>query len=229
MIVYGSPWRRLISRIRRIISPGPGCLLLAVAALIVSCALPGLKHRDIHTFLLEWNGAPTPSADDACATLLVISPLAAPGYDTAQMAYVEQNHQLDYFATHRWADTPARMLSPLIARALEASGLFKAVVESPSPVDAQLRLQSKVLALRQIFTPDESAEQVSLKVDLFDLTQSRLLASRVFSVIVPTTTRNPYGGVVAANRAIDRVFKQMIAFLAGVVAGDPPDCIKKSR
>lgn len=201
------------------------CAAWAAAVLMMSCTLPG-QERAMTTYLLEWNGsfAVERPSRQPCAALLVTVPLSAPGYATARMAYTQQDHRVDYFATHRWADTPARMLSPLLARALQTSGLFKAAVESPAPIDAQLRLESEVLELRQVFRAGDSKIQLRLKANLFDLANSRLVASQVFSVSEPAPTRDPYGGVIAANRATDRIFQEIVAFLADELAGDPLGC-----
>ena len=59
--------------------------------------------------------------------LVVSTPRAAPGFDSTAMAYVQRPHALDHYATHRWADTPARMLGPLLMRTLEDTGSFRAV------------------------------------------------------------------------------------------------------
>jgi cholesterol transport system auxiliary component len=198
-----------------------------LAAMLAACALSGQNREAVTTYLLEWDEAfasesPTPA--EPCASLLVTAPLAAPGYGTAGMAYVLKDHRVDYFATHRWVDTPARMLWPLITRALRASGLLKAAVESPAPIDAQLRLDSEVLKLRQLFSASASRIELSLKVDLYDLTMNRLLTSRVFSVTEPSASRDPYGGVVASNRAVSRVFDQLVRFMASVLADDPLNC-----
>lgn len=201
---------------------------LATAIVMTSCTLPG-PEREMTTYLLEWSG---PVATERpplmpCAAVLVTAPLSAPGYATARMAYTQQNHRVDYFATHRWADTPARMLAPLLARSLQTSGLFKAAVESPAPINAQLRLESEVLELRQVFSPQESKIRLRLKINLYDLANNRLVTSRVFSVDEPAETRDPYGGVVAANHAVDRMFEELISYLRGALSGHPLGCRKR--
>jgi hypothetical protein len=55
--------------------------------------------------------------------LAVSAPRAAPGLDTAAMAYVRTVHALDHYATHRWADAPARMLGGIRRVAGALSGL----------------------------------------------------------------------------------------------------------
>jgi cholesterol transport system auxiliary component len=201
----------------------------ALAGLMVaSCAtLPGFDDDPVTVYLLEWQDDLKPTAPtdiEPCASLLIISPLAAPGYATTRMAYVQQPHRVEYFVTHRWADTPARMLAPLMTRALAESGLFKAVVENPAPIQTQLRLESELLKLRQAFRDRVSEVELSLRVNLYDLTEGRVLASRVFNAVAPAASRDPYGGVVASHRAVGRVFQQLAELVAEVMADDPLRC-----
>jgi len=206
---------------------------LAAGLLVSACAtLPGFKHEPETVYLLEWQDDFTPATatnTEPCGSLLIISPLGAPGYATTRMAYVEQDHRVDYFVTHRWADTPARMLGPLMTRALGESGLFEAVVESPAPLQAQLRLESEVLKLRQVFLTRTSEIELNLRVNLYDLTQGRLLVGRVLNVVTPAESRNPYGGVNASHRAVERLFQQLADTLSAVLTENPAACGAESR
>ena len=73
-----------------------------------------------------------PHVQDGAPTLVVSVPRAAAGFDGRQIIYVRQEHKLEYFRQSQWVDTPASMLSPLIVAALERSGQFSAVVQSPT-------------------------------------------------------------------------------------------------
>ncbi|MBA3731568.1 MAG: membrane integrity-associated transporter subunit PqiC [Gammaproteobacteria bacterium] len=206
-----------------------GSTAMGLAGLLVSscAALPGFTHEPQTVYLLEWQDDFTPAVPvdiEPCGSLLIISPLAAPGYATTRMAYIEQDHRVDYFVAHRWADTPARMLRPLMTRALGESGLFGAVVESPAPIQAQLRLESEVLKLRQVFLDKTSDIELSLRVNLYDLTRGRLLVSRVLNVVTPAESRNPYGGVTASHSAVEQVFQQLADTLSAVLTENPPVC-----
>jgi cholesterol transport system auxiliary component len=125
------------------------------------------------------------------------------------MAYIEEPHRIDYFANHRWADSPARMLEPNLMRALEASGLFQAVVRAPTTARFDLRLDTEVLRLVQVFEPNESRVEVAVRVCLLDTHQQRVLVSDVLEVTESATERSPYGGVIAANRAVDRLLEEL--------------------
>ena len=84
-------------------------------------------------------GAPLPPAAPPAQppitlpyTLIVAAPLSASGVDSARILYLRQPHQLLYFAHSEWVDTPARMLAPLLVRAIDAAATWRAVVAAPS-------------------------------------------------------------------------------------------------
>jgi len=113
-------------------------------ALLGGCSalLPSPPPPD-NIYLLEANLASLPTRSTPAAqrglVLAVSMPRARAGFDTAQMVWVRQAHGLEVYARNRWADTPARMLAPLLAQALERSGVFHAVVPASSTVSATLR------------------------------------------------------------------------------------------
>jgi cholesterol transport system auxiliary component len=118
--------------------------------------------------------------------LEVALPRAWPGFDTAQMAYVRQPYELDYFAASRWADTPPRMLGPLLARALEQTGSFRAVVQMPSTVPADFRVDTELVRLQQDFGVRPSRVELTLRVQLIDVRGKRVAATRVVEVSADT-------------------------------------------
>src|SRR5512136_1006658 len=99
-----------------------GFTALALLAACVAVQPPEADHAS--TYVLEAKpaaGAPRPKRD---LVLEVSVPRARPGFDTPLMAYTQQASALEYFAKNRWADTPARMLAPLLVQALDHSGGF---------------------------------------------------------------------------------------------------------
>jgi len=144
--------------------------------------------------------------------LEVTAPRAWPGFDTPQMVYVQRPYELQYFATARWADTPAHMLGPLLAQALAETESFRAVVQTPGAVPADVRVNVELIRLQQDFTTHPSEVELSLRVELIDIRAKRVLARRSFEAKVPARTENPYGGVAAANEALQRVLEQVADF-----------------
>jgi cholesterol transport system auxiliary component len=146
--------------------------------------------------------------------LAVSVPRARAGYDTAQIAYARQPNALDYFAKSRWADTPSRMLTPLLVQALERSGAFRSVVQMPSVVSADVRLDTELIRLRHDFGTQPSRVEVALRAQLIDLRGKRLLAGVEFEETEIAASENAYGGVVAANLALQRILTRLVEFAA---------------
>jgi cholesterol transport system auxiliary component len=150
--------------------------------------------------------------------LSVGTPRAWPGFDTPRMAYVKQPHALEYFVKSRWADAPARMLAPLLARALEQSGAFGAVILAPGAVAGTLRLDTELVRLQQEFVESPSRVRVTLRVQLVDIRERRVIGAREFEEIEGVAADNAYAGVVAMNRALERVLPRIAEFCADPLA-----------
>lgn len=165
-------------------------------------------------YLLEGSEAIEPRLTADGPTLSVSAVRAAAGFNSADMIYVEHTHQLQAFARHRWADSPARMLEPLLVAAAEASGLFAGVAEPGSHARSDLRLDTELLRLQQRFHPDRSEVELTLRASLIDSRSGRVVASQVFRVLEPAVEASPYGGVRAANRAVGLLAGELQAFLS---------------
>ncbi len=144
--------------------------------------------------------------------LAVSLPRARPGFDTPQMAYVRQPYELEYFAANQWADTPARMLGPLLAQALEQTGSFRAVVQTPGAVPADVRLDTELIRLQHDFSTRPSRVQLTLRAQLIDVRSKRVLAVKLFDEAENAASDDAYGGVTAANRALQRMLAQLADF-----------------
>lgn len=146
--------------------------------------------------------------------LAVSTPRARAGYDTAQMIWVRQAHRLEVYSRNRWADTPARMLAPLVAQALEHSEAFHAIVQAPSVASATLRLDTELIRLQQDFSVKPSRVQFTLSAQLIDTGTRRVIASAEFDESENAPSEDAYGGVLAANRALERLLARLVTFCA---------------
>jgi cholesterol transport system auxiliary component len=154
------------------------------------------------------------TAPAAAPTLIVDPPHAAAGFDSPRIIYVRETHKLEYFAHSEWIDPPARMLAPLLVAAVENSGAFRAVVLTPSAAAGDLRLDTEIIRLQHEFQTQPSRVRFTLRAYLVDDKTRRVLAWREFDAAVPAASEDPYGGVVAANRAVQTVLDSLSAFCA---------------
>lgn len=184
-------------------------LPLIFAALLTGCTgLAAPKATNTHLYLLE--ATPAKVEVKRAQTLLVGMPSAAPGFDTPQMAYLRNPMELEYFATHRWADTPARMLKPLLVQALESG--FSAVAASPTLLSSHLKLETELLRLQQDFTRKPSRIQLTLRAQLIDTRDKRMIATQLFDEYEESSSEDAYGGVLATDRALQRLLNKLVGF-----------------
>jgi len=145
-------------------------------------------------------------------TLIVNPPHAAAGFDSQRIIYTREAHRLQYFAHNEWVDTPARMLAPLIVNTVEMSGTFRAVVLTPSAAACDVRLDTEIVRLQHDFDGRPSRVRFTLRAYLVDNTTRRVLGWREFDETVAATSEDAYGGVIAANRAVQAVLHQLRSF-----------------
>jgi len=189
-------------------------LLLTIAGLLAvstSCLPAGLKASAPDLYALD-PGLPRSAraGEEGPVPISVATPRAAPGLEGRGMVYVQREHEIRYFARSEWVDSPARMLAPLLARALEANGVFH-VVNGTAGEPARLRLETELVRLQQEFTPRTSQVRLVLRVQLVDVAGRRTLGEREIEIVEPAPSDDPYGGVVAANAAAARAVSEVAA------------------
>lgn len=192
---------------------------MAVAALLGACsALPSPPEAP-STYVLEPQMGGVQRRPAGNLVIAVGTPRAYSGFDTAQMAYVRRAHEIEYFTKSRWADAPPRMLAPLIGQALDRAGGFRAVVRAPGGASADLRLDVEIVRLQQDFTVQPSQVRFSLHAQLVDTGSRRVLATRDFDEVEYAPSEDAYGGVIAANRALERLLGRLVGFCSELSAG----------
>lgn len=145
-------------------------------------------------------------------TLIVNPPHAAAGFDSQRIIYRREAHRLEYFSHSEWVDTPARMIVPLIVAAVENSGAFRAVVLTPSAASGDLRLDTEIVRLQQDFSSQPSHVRFTLRASLVDNTTRQVLAQHEFDTTEAAAGDDPRSGVLAANRAVNRVLESLAGF-----------------
>jgi cholesterol transport system auxiliary component len=155
---------------------------------------------------------------------LVLNPTgAAAGFASQRMVYSREPYRLDHYAHSEWVDPPARLLGPLLARAIAASGAFRAVVRAPGAATGDWRLDTEIIQLQQDFQTVPSRVRFTLRATLVQDRTRRVLAGREFDASVAAASEDAPGGVVAANAAVQSVLQQLARFCAEAAGSALPD------
>jgi cholesterol transport system auxiliary component len=196
-----------------------------VILVLVGCVSPRPAEGPVHTYLLSpemgaWDGPPS-SNKQGQGVLLLSAPQAEAGFDTPRMVYFTRPHEVSYYATNQWAETPARMMGTLLVQAFEKSGLWRIVVPIPSSVRGDYRLDTQGLVLQQEFSQHPSQVRVGFRLQLVRLGDQIVVGTRRFEVVESAPTDDAYGGVLAANRAVAALLEQVTLWLASCKTEGP--------
>jgi cholesterol transport system auxiliary component len=127
----------------------------------------------------------------------------------------------EVYANSVWADTPARMLAPLLVSRLQQSGQFRAVLLAPSAAKAALRLDTTILRLQQDFLQVPSVVRFTVQVTLMNTTTREVLAWRTVDTMQSASSEDAAGGAAAAQAAVQQGLSQVAAFLLNIDISSP--------
>lgn len=162
--------------------------------------------------LLAGKALPTSAASSQ--TLLVNPPHASAGFDSTRIVYLREPHKLDYYALSQWVDPPARMLGPLLVAAIEKTKALRAVVLMPAAAAGDLRLDTRIIRLQHEFQDQPSRVRFTLRATLLDDRTRQVLDWKEFEAVETSSSEDAYGGVLAANLAVQAVVDQLATFVA---------------
>ena len=198
-------------------------LAFTLMVLSSACVLGTNESNAPRTYLLNpeisWKNPHGYRERIGTAVLLITQPKPQAGFDTARMAYLLRPYEINYFAFNQWADPPARLLHRIMVENLDKTGLWSAVLQTAGTVPAQYRLDSDNLILEQQFFSRPSRVRLALRGQIFDTKKSAILDTRYFELFETAASDDAYGGVLAANRAAEKLLVEMAEWLS-TVAGD---------
>jgi cholesterol transport system auxiliary component len=199
--------------------------LVTLCLALSSCALLGHKPAvRLQTYTLDLDEVPAAAnlpPPPGSLVLQVEMPHAAAGYDSTRMVYTRTPQTQEAFAQSVWADTPARMLAPLLVRQLQRGGGFRAVLLSPSAGRSDLSLDTTLLRLEQDFLRIPSTVHLRLQLTVMDSSTRVVVASTTVSVSRYATTDDAAGGAAAARLAVQAGLQQVAAFVQASAAPRP--------
>lgn len=192
-------------------------ILLTTVALMSGCSvlLPPSQEA-LHMYQLQLkaplgNVASIPP-EARQGAVVVEYPQVAAGYDTAAMAYRRTPWEIRYYSLSRWVDEPARMLREALTCALNQLGPFRSAFDAPAGINADYSLRTELVRLEQDFSnTSPSRERLVVRVQLVDLARGALLASQVLELNVTAPSEDAYGGVVAANTALQQLAAEVVS------------------
>lgn len=145
-------------------------------------------------------------------TLIVNTPTAVTGYDSRKMIYSKKRYELNHFALNQWAAPPAEMIHPILVQKLRDTGQFNAVMSNEYNSNPQYVLRVHLIELQQNFAVQPSQIQLKIQAEILTSNDNKVIKTQTFNTSIRTLQNTPYGGVLAANKAVDLLLNQIAEF-----------------
>jgi cholesterol transport system auxiliary component len=186
--------------------------IVSSIGVLSSCALFSPAKPNQNTYVLNSIPHFVQTKSPRHHNLLITVPDAESAFDTTQMAYTTKPYGIAYYSRNRWVETPAQMLQPLIVQTLQKTHYFHAVVTSSFIGHYDYLLNTHIIKLQQNFLRTPITYEVAVQVELINATTNEILVTKQISIMEPVPQATPYGGVIAANRAIAKVLQLIATF-----------------
>ena len=119
--------------------------------------------------------------------------------------------KLDRYNNSIWSSSLYKLLHSYILKA--SNRVFENVVDYNSLAFSDYILESSVEEFYHKVRPNLSLSIVTIKFTLIDSDTKRIIKSRRFSYQIPTTSKDARGYVEATNKALSRLFNDLISWL----------------
>lgn len=187
-----------------------GLIGLFILSMLTACSLLSpVKTEQSKEYLITATSYPLVKKSNQQVTIQVLLPDAHGINDNTQMAYSIAPYQVSYFSKNQWADSPAQMLQPLIVQALQNTHYFKSVGTSNTVGRFDYILNTELLQFHQVFFARCSVFRMTIRAQIVNEENRRVVATHQFFAEVPAPMYSPYGGVIAANRATARLLTEL--------------------
>jgi cholesterol transport system auxiliary component len=188
-------------------------------ALLAGCVgIPEVPPREYYV-LEDRGGEGAPKPGPAATRVLLVNPaLASPFYDTQSLVFSRAPGQRAYYQFAAWTERPARALSELLARRLEAGGGFRAVAATTAGVRGDVVLHNRLEEFYHNVADKPGSVRIEVTAVLVDPAERTLIARRRFVQDAPATGENAPAAVAAFNQATTALLDEMSAWIERAAA-----------
>jgi len=188
--------------------------MVILSALIMSgCSLLSpVANKTPSKFMVDKVPANIPVKRPHAATILVAIPETRSIYNTTQIAYTRKPYQIEYLSQNEWAETPVQMLQPALVQTLQNTHYFHAVITPPSLDHYEYTLNTQIVAYQEDFTYRMPLFIMTVRAQLSRTSVNQVVATKEFTVEEPIPQGTPYGAVLAANHANEKILAEIARF-----------------
>jgi len=188
-------------------------LLIFFLLLLTACSM---KTTELHIYTLN------PSLDIhkhsnssySSSSVKVAYPSSIKGIISKRMIYTYDDLEEGTYANAQWSTASSKLLMNSFIRVMEKSRVFASTLEYTSLAHTDYLLESEVYEFYHKVRKNLSVAVVSIRFNLIHSQSNTLIKSRKFSYQIPTETVDAQGYVKATNKAVEKISKDLVQWLA---------------
>ncbi|SFV53088.1 hypothetical protein MNB_SV-6-21 [hydrothermal vent metagenome] len=187
--------------------------LFVVAMAISGCSIKG-KPMVTYTISPNIKISKISKSPYRNSSIKISYPTNIKGKSSSSIYYSYSDMEEGVYQNASWGSSSSQLLTYSIIRALEQGGVFKSAIDYRSVANVDYTLESEVYEFYHKVRKDISLSVVSIRFDLIDSSTNELVKSKKFTYEISTDTTDAKGYVKATNRAIERLSRDLVKWLA---------------
>ncbi|MEA3228341.1 MAG: ABC-type transport auxiliary lipoprotein family protein [Campylobacterota bacterium] len=134
------------------------------------------------------------------------------------MNYGLGDYQQLTFSQSLWSESPNKAITSALTQYIKSTQLFKNVQIAKSRSRNNLLLEINIEDFKQYFSEDEKSSYVNISIDLtlLNLKTGRTIETKTFESKEIVEENSAKGGVIALNKALQKIFIESGIWLSGV-------------
>ena len=188
------------------------CILLVVGMLAACGGSPKAQY-----YTLSSAPAGSGSSGSTSAAVGVAAPRASHMLRQDRVVYFTAENELNFYARHRWADTPPRLVQTQIMKQLNASGLFGNVVAYRAQKGLDYVLRGRLLAMEEVDTATEIGARFSLELELVQEEDGRVVWTGRHSCERPVSVKSVGAVVDTMNGCVQETLGELARSLGAAL------------
>lgn len=200
---------------------------MLVGSLLFGCAFMSRDVVSYHTFHYPLPPADGPNREESVGdTLMVYRFLLSPEIDSTYLELSKPGRHPELNDYQRWKYNPADMITDLIIRDLDRSGIFGHTVGQLSNVRYRYAMEGKILDLRGLNTDGKCRAVIEAEVELRDfeapLGGDKTVMKHRYPIEIPCEDCTPRAVVKGLNEAVQELSNRLRKDLRSALFKEPP-------
>ena len=146
--------------------------------------------------------------DNTLNSIYIEEPKVNKNFNLKEIFYSTKPYLFEEYVINKWINLPSYMIHNNLTQGIIDSNIFKIVLQEKSNMDFDYVLNTHVIELYNSIENDKSYSIVKVRFDL--ISNKNLVKTFTYDKRTLSQTNNPYGFVLATNKAFEEILNDLV-------------------